>query len=440
MGNHHIHKKKKKNKNTPNTPNTPYDNKNSQNININVNHKQEIPTELQKFQNIFPCLLKANSKGEVESFNSCLNEIPKENFIFKEENKFSSNECEANSSIIDDTDYSLGISVLLNDSKFNFLSGNPEKIKENFSSKSILIKKKLYSISIREEDISINNNYKNKLEKIANRKDLNIYQKAEQLDGLLKDSGFLVPLKAYIGGLYSLNCENLKESQKKEILSNIDIELNVSEKSFDDKNEKDRKKIFANSKTFSQINLFKIGGNTNKSFKEWIEDIDLKNSNIIEYTELRGIDSFIDDEIKKLLEKPIKIVWEKYRKRQNYIKVIEELKDYTYKGKKHYSFRNRSDNVKLGICDKNYPGIYVDSKESFYLDSQFLSIVTKKVFWTSKDIIVGIEIINKCEKAEYGHFSFRSPILSKEVDIFFESSRGEALKFDINIYLMPKPK
>ena len=445
MGNHHIHKKRKKNKKDKLS-----DNENSQSVNVNVNnfvqntlvfieHQQDIPPELKKFQSIFPCLLKANSKGEIESFNSCLNEIPIGHIKFIEENKYSANECETNLSIIDDNDYSIGISVLLNDSKFNLLSGDPEKMNYTISSKSIIIKKKLYSISIREEDIVINDNYKHKLENIANDKTLYDHQKAEKLDGLLKDSGFLVPLKAYVGGLYSFNSENLSEDVKKEFLSNIELDLNFSKKNLNGKNSNDGKKIFTQTKTFSQINRFKIGGNTNTSFEEWVETIDLKNSNIIEYTELRGIDSFIDDDLKKKLEKPISLVWAKYKRRYNYFKVIKELQKYTYKGKNYRYFKNRTDSLKLGICDKNIPDIYVDNKESFFVDSSFLSIVTKNVFYSSKDIIVGIEIINKCKKAEYGHFTGRSPILSKEVNFAFESARGEELKFDINIYLMKFP-
>ena len=139
MGNRTSHKKKKsKDSRHIKRSNSAYINS------LEYSEIKEIPTELKKFQNIFPCLLKANSNGEIECFNSCLKEIPKHKIQFNEENKYSANECLTNLSIIDDIDYSIGISVLLNDSKFELLSSDPKKESLNYSSKSIIVKKNIF--------------------------------------------------------------------------------------------------------------------------------------------------------------------------------------------------------------------------------------------------------------------------------------------------------
>lgn len=425
MGNHHGRKSKNKKEMKRSNSAIPF---------RNYEEKKAIQKELTKFQNIFPCLLKANSNGEIEYFNSCLKEIPKYRIQFNEENKFSANECQISSSIIDNIDYSIAISVLLNDSKFKLLSNDSKNIELIFSSKSIVVKKKIYSISIKEEDICINNNYKQKLESIANNKELRVNQKAEKLDELLKDAGFLVPLKAYIGGLYTFNCEKISDNIKKELLSNLKLDLNIGNFGFKG-NLGDMKKKYEESRISTQINRFQIGGNTNKPFKDWLESVDLKNSHIIEYTELRRIDSFIDDNIKAKLEKPIALVLAKYKRRYNYLKVLDELRK--TKGLHKYF---KLHNFKCGICDKRIQDIYVDNTCSFYLDSKILTCVTKDIFKSFPYIIVGIEIINQCEKHEYGYFSITNPILKKELSANFESARGEFLKFDINIYLMRVPE
>ena len=73
------------------------------------------------------------------------------------------------------------------------------------------------------------------------------------------------------------------------------------------------------------------------------------------------------------------------------------------------------------------------------MDSKFLTCVTKDIFRSFEYIIVGIEIINKCEKHEYGHFTLKNPILRNELNIKFTSARGESMKFDIKVYLMKFP-
>ena len=75
--------------------------------------KNKLSEELQRFENKLPCLLKSNSDGDITAFNSCLEEIPLEKMEFREENLYSAQEVESNlkSSIIDDNEVSLGISL-----------------------------------------------------------------------------------------------------------------------------------------------------------------------------------------------------------------------------------------------------------------------------------------------------------------------------------------
>ena len=82
--------------------------------------EKQIRKELKRFENILPCLLKANSEGKISAFNSCFEDIPLDKIQFREENELSAEEIISNSNetIVDNKEISLGISILMNDVEF----------------------------------------------------------------------------------------------------------------------------------------------------------------------------------------------------------------------------------------------------------------------------------------------------------------------------------
>ena len=131
------------------------------------------------------------------------------------------NDHKDNFAIVNDTNVSAGLSLFFNDLNFNLKKANSRTYENNSS--SFIVKRILYSITIKEEDISFRPLFLNKFEKIANSP-YSDETKAEQLDELFKDIGFFIPLKAYIGGSYNLG--NLSEKERIELKRNIEAKYN----------------------------------------------------------------------------------------------------------------------------------------------------------------------------------------------------------------------
>jgi len=142
-----------------------------------------------------------------------LNKIPLQKIKFEEENKYTVNEIKSDkkTSLINNVGVSFGISVLQNDVNFKGNINNPHKYK--VSSKYVVVKKILYSMSISKEDISINEVYLKKIKNIADSVDSD-ERKAKKLNLLLKETGFYIPLKAYIGGKLEIDTEGENEEKK----------------------------------------------------------------------------------------------------------------------------------------------------------------------------------------------------------------------------------
>lgn len=394
--------------------------------------EKEIPEELKKFKNIFPCTLISNSKGDIESSNDCFEEIPLDQIQFRPENQFSAELLESNkkSSLITDNKVSFGISLLENEVGSEFKISNTQEYSS--SSKMIIIKKKLYSISIKAENIFISDYYNDQLETIANDSTLDDNEKANELEKLFEKTGYYIPLRAYIGGLYTINCENKSEKEIKGLLASLNLDLKFSE--IETKNGFERKRTFTKSNSFNMINRLKLGGDTNKKLDEWIESVDLEKAAIIEYSLFRTIEDFIDNDQKRLLREPLKIINIKYEKKREYINIIKDLKN--NRGELHYF--NISDTIRIGKHDKSNKNLICDDSESFDMKYKVFGSNEKKITKDfTPDIIVGIEIINQSENPSAAKFSFHNPILKSDINITFTSKK--AMKFDINIYTMKKP-
>lgn len=170
-----------------------------------------------------------------------MNKIPIQKIKFEEENKYTVNEIKSDkkTSVINNVGVSFGISVLQNDVNFKGNINNPHKY--NVSSKYVVVKKILYSMSISKEDISINEVYLKKIKNIADSVDSD-ERKAKKLNLLLKETGFYIPLKAYIGGKLEIDTEGVSEEKTKELIASFKADLDF--KVFENKNSFEIKKQF----------------------------------------------------------------------------------------------------------------------------------------------------------------------------------------------------
>ena len=89
-----------------------------------------------------------------------------------------------------------------------------------------------------------------------------------------------------------------------------------------------------------------------------INSLNLSNS----YTEFRSIYNFIDDDLSMKLKGPIESIKQKYERRQNYFDIIKELEQ--NKGDSY--FTDRSNSLKIGICEIKNPSIYCYDELTFY--------------------------------------------------------------------------
>ena len=380
-----------------------------------------------------PCILKSNAKNNIESFNSCLKEIPKNKIKIKKENKFSCRESENNysKSIIEDDDISLGLSMLKKGVNLKFQFNQNKEYKEKHS--SIIIKRILYSVSINEEDVALKPFFIKKL-KIISELDCLDDEKADRLDELFKETGLYIPLKLYVGGLFYINTTNMNIAERKDFLAKINADLKI--KAVDLKKEYNKHFGSKSESMHCEKSQGIIGGEINNDYNDWIKSINLENSDVIEYTEFRYIYNFLDQKLAIKLNKPIELFKQKYKKRLNYLKTTKEMIE-KKKSYSNYYYCNGDDNFKIGICDKNNPEIECKS-EYLYEDYSFFR-KNKRVFnEVYQDIIVGLEI--KSVKYNNGEYSLKNPLLENDLRIEFTSNTNHSLNYDIYVYLMKCPE
>ena len=379
--------------------------------------------KVERFMKELPCAIKS-SDANIERYNRCFNELSTSQFKVYKENKVSIEEMEnkENNEVIKDDEISLGLSVFGQGAEGKL--GRKIEEKTSIENNAIVAMRTLYTISINEEeDITFKKSFLDKIEKIA-KLECSDEEKAKELDKIFQTTGIYIPLKMYIGGLYKFNTEKMSQGEKKEFLREISANVNLEQYLVEVKsayNHKDSQE--------SNIDSLKkktscIGGDMNQNYEDWLKTVNIKNSDFIQYSEFREIFDFLNDDLKKQLSKPIDIIKKKYKKRINYAKVIENLKN------------NKGEQLFLDD-DEDMPEIYsdvipVEKKEAF------LGYVEAEIKNSYKDIIVGLKINSLIENN--GTPSYQNPLLKKEIYIKFKSNFRCPLKYEIKVYLMKYPE
>ena len=266
----------------------------------------------------FPCLLNGNDKGGIESNLNCLKRIPKEKIIFYKENKKEDLEIKSDKSNISKINEIFFGKIFMPEifSELIFSSELKNISCEKNSFTYQITKYKLLSININEEDLSFSEKYINEFNEISKCEESD-EEKANKIEKIFKRTGFFIPLKIYLGGIFSYKNENSKtveKQEKKNSMNLIDLCVNLTNNFFS-----------GNKNSYNNIKI--IGGDVNNYDKEkWIKTINLENSNVIEYSNLISSQNILSLDLRNKLKKPLQMIEEKYEMRKLYFEQIDELK------------------------------------------------------------------------------------------------------------------
>jgi hypothetical protein len=284
-------------------------------------------------------------------------------------------------------------------------------------------------ISIKTEDIKLDKYFLNKINKIADEKESDDKTKAIEIDKLFESYGFYVPQKIYLGASYVTEIDKSQISESG--LFDIKGKAQLDDDEGGEVNYNNKKIInFLNKNNKTNI----IGGNKYaKKYEDWKYTIDEDNMEIIGYDNFIEVSQLLDYDLKKKIKIPLKIVEKKYKEREEYYKLIKNLKEVAKTNK------NGGGSSSQGICDKNQSQLIYSKKididvswnigdSALYYDESF------------NDIIVGWKM-NSLEKLNGKWTVNGNPILKHEISIQFErSAKIFGLGWDIEIFLMKNPE
>ena len=414
---------------------------------------------LLKEKNVLPCALKFDLKGKIERNDHCLEVIPINKIKALKEEKIEVLE----EMIEDDFEYkefigqTTDLPIYYNDVIFLSQINNIHIKKAKYSSK--IIKKILYSYSVKKEDIILTKSLINEFTKLAD-KTCDDKEKAKTLDKIFKKTGYFIPLKVYVGGIYILKNENISIEEEKNLNNSINCinsdykeEYNDNEKSegsvtLKDKEDKaiiksDQKAQLNDDfkKSYIKKNITIIGDESAlRDYKRWENSLNISNAQVIDYDSPIYIYDFFDSDLKKKLEKPVEILEKKYEIRKSYIekiKELQELKDNNIILKGDYKCYDWESGITKEMDKpKIYSKFFEKNSDGSWLGR--IELTLKKQF---EDVIVGYKITSRWRNGTNGWWELKeNPILSKNISITFISQifRGES--FDITIYLMETPK
>ena len=402
-----------------------------------INEEEEVDEYLKKTK-VFPCFLISKELGKIETI---FDGFEKENLSIQKikENSFivTYQESEQDFRMIIDSQYTEDISLFGNPLEFK---AKINKKEERQSSQKIFVGEyKLYSFNIKEEDLSFSKYYIEKFQQIA-KSNISDEEKSEELENIFKDTGYYIPRKIYIGGMMISRDNQFSRANT----DGLDISINSNI----DKNSMNNAISGSNNSKFNEIYHSQstkiIGGDYQaKTFDDWIKSIHLENANIVECGNIIEAKNILGDDLKKQLEKPLKIINEKYSKRKKYLEKMDYLLN--LRKEKLCEMKNYG-NFNRGFCEE----INEISQPKIYMKS--FDVVTKTVFFppivyenfhyqSNEDIIVGFYIHDNRGDGHNGQWTIKNePLGSKEITIEFGSGFLREQNFTINVYFMKKPK
>ena len=396
---------------------------------INPNSKENLL--IQKFK--FPYAIKSDG-----GITYCFNDISPKDIIVQSRREFFFNKVESkenNSNIGNlEIENELQIELLLNDHKFKSQINNiREKTKK---SNYFLGKYILYYIHIKPDNIKFSNHYKKRISDV-----LKYYYKDEErfknLDEILQDIGFYIPLQIEIGAKFYTNADEsfMKKSGSLYTQSNLDSDIfnEIKEKN---KYNEINKNEYSNEMKREGQNI--IGGNPClKDLEKWKDSVNLDNAVVIGYKNLQHIKQFIDIKIRTEFTVPFQLIENKYKVRKLFMDNIEHLKQLPKK-----EFKDMSETYERGICKTSeIPKITV-AKYEFCDSGHYLPVKNYTDFNKSfsTNIIVGWKIDSVWADGTNGSWSLtKDPLLNNDISCKFISRTWRGQRFKIFVYLMEIP-
>ena len=389
---------------------------------------------------VFPCFLISKDEGRLETI---FDGFEKKNIPIQKykENSFiiTYQENAEDFNFIVDKKISQDISLFGN--SLNFEANVNKDVKRNREEKVFVGEYKLYSFSIQEEDLSFSKYYLDKFHHIANSNSSD-EKKAQELENIFTSTGYYIPKKIYIGGMLTNSSDKLAKSKTMNAISSLEFK-------FDTKMELEKTNFSNNDKSnfnaiFNSQNSSKIGGEpSSKTFEDWIKSINLKNSSVIECSNIIPAKNILEANLRMKLEVPLQIIEDKYLRKKKYIEYVNQFSN--KKEKEKLCDMKGYKNFSAGICKESNitsePRVYM---KKFIIDthvSYFPPVYYEEFYQQFSDIIVGFSIIDDRKDGHNGQWYIKNePIGSKELKLSFGSGVCRGQDFTINVYLMEYPK
>jgi hypothetical protein len=339
-----------------------------------------------------------------------------------------------------DTSLSLDISIFHIDANFKTYF---EKIKEKeyeTTSSFLIAKYNLGSLSINNDDVTLSDQMKKKINNIAEDYSLNDKEKAQELDKIFESYGYFIPLTINIGGQFIIDSKDIESTQSESYLLDLiakinaninykDIDANItSNSSYNQNNMNIMKNIF----NFKKTNI--IGGNIYKNnFNDWLNTLTLENCEITGYANIIPITDLLDFELKRKISEPLKQIEKKYNNRKRYIEIYKDLQ----KKIENSGWTDEREGT-------DFDGILIEDdliyRQNFKIEKEWSTFYVERDFKEPfADIIVGWKIDSQKEKN--GKWKLmQNPLLNNRMDAHFESQWLRGIIYEISIYFMDYPE
>ena len=309
-----------------------------------------------------------------------------------------------------------------------------KKMLKSFSKQKYFVGKYiLYSICIDIDDVHFTKGISQEISQLAEDNNKNPDDKAKELDSIFKAYGFYIPLKIYIGGMFSFKKSDSSTKQNglfnyffggSQKTPGIEAQNNI-----DATNKNNLNEMFKS----SSINI-KGGDTSAHTYDEWERTINISNSYIIGYENLKNFHELVQYDIKNKLSLPLKIIGEKYEERKKFFQTIDSLKD----NKQFVEKGNAS--IRIGICDESKIPKIICKRFDAKGDGKYFSRRYDKINESFSDIIVGCYINSCWADGTNGAWHIKeNPLLKKTIDILFNSQFFRGQRFEIFVYLMKFP-
>lgn len=413
------------------------------NNNVN-NNKDNANDEIERFYPIIPSFIKGDDNGNCELNKGGLSlvEGSKIQFIKKRLSDVFQKEYHEMTKVSGKLDISLSadISIYHNDINFkNHFEYIKEK-EENSNSCFLIAKYDLGSLSINNDDISLSDQMKKKINNIAEDNFLNDIEKAEELDKIFKSYGFFIPLTINLGGQFIVDSKDIESASNSKVLNDLILAINGS---FNYNNDTingtgnssisyDKINIMKNMFNFKKTSI--VGGNIYKNnFEDWVSTLTLENCEIIGYSNIIPITDLLDNELKRKLLKPLKEMEKKYNNRKRYIETYQNIKKDYIRSNWVKERKGTDGDGLIKEDDLIYLKKFKIEKEwsTFYVEKDF-----KEPF---EDIIVGWRIDS--QKDHNGEWRLEeNPLLKNKMDAHFSSQWLRGITYEISIYFMDYPE